>query len=292
MSKKTLYQFEIDLEKKWRRTSWLIPTITIVTALVLLFAIWICLNYLNQGYWWTIFLAGLLAHSFFIVALHDGAHMAITRTNADRWIMNIASGLLLLPFFGEAFRNSHLIHHGNSNSEYDPLWHTDKKLLFEKYRLFYVLCELVPLIFHAYLSLRSRKKRKKALKKVKGPGVNYWYMLLAIVITAALIFFVRPNVWFVIGMILMLNFFAKLRHWCEHLGTNKTGSNNTFWYPLGMGIGNHDTHHFAAFISWPVLAVGLIKRKKNSNPFYALWGVLFRKDFIHYTEEGNLIGKK
>lgn len=292
MSKKALYQYELDLEKKWRKTKWLIPTISILTAVALVFCIWGCLYFFEQGYWWTVFFAGLFAHSFFIIALHDAAHRAITRTKADRWIMNIASGILMLPFFGETFRNSHLIHHGNSNSEYDPLWHDDKKQLFEKYRMFYVVCELIPLVFHGYLTIRSRNKRKTAAKKIKGPGINYWFMLMATGVSVIVVLLLQPSIWFVIGMILMLNFFAKLRHWCEHLGTDPSGANNTFWYPLGFGIGNHDTHHYAAFISWPVLAVGLLKRKKNSNPFYALWGVLFRKDFIHYTEEGNLIGKK
>ena len=117
-------------------------------------------------------------------------------------------------------------------------------------------------------------------------------MLLSALVSAAVIVFIMPSIWFVLGMIFMLNFYAKLRHWCEHLGTDSSGSNNTFWYPFGMGIGNHDTHHYAAYISWPVLAMGLIKRKKNSNPFYAFWGVLFKKNFIHYTEEGNMINKK
>lgn len=292
MSVKELYQFEIDLEKRWRKRKWLIPFISILTAIALLFGIWVTLYYFEKGNWWTVIFAGLLAHSFFIVALHDASHKSITRSKADRWIMNIAAGFLLLPFFGEAFRNSHLIHHGNSNSEFDPLWHEDKQYLFEKHRFFYVICEFLPLIFSAYLAFQSSKKRKKAVTKIKGPGINYWYILLATGISVAIIIWIKPNVWFVVGMIFILNFFAKLRHWCEHLGTDPDGSNNTFWYPLGMGIGNHDTHHFAPHISWPVLTIGLIKRSKNSNPFYAFFGVLFNNNFIHYTEEGNRINKE
>ena len=291
MTKKEIYQYEIELEKKWRKTKWLIPAISIVTSMGFLFAIWTCLHYYEKGHWWTVFIAGLFAHSFFIVALHDASHKSITRHQADRWIMNIAAGFLLLPFFGEAFRNSHLIHHSNSNSEYDPLWHEDKQYLFKKSRLFYVLCELIPLVFTTYLTLRSRNKRESASKKIKGPGINYWFVLMASGVSLFIIFYLKPSLWFCIGMIFMLNFFAKLRHWSEHLGTDSSGTNNTFWYPLGMGVGNHDTHHYAAFISWPVLAIGLLKRKKNSNPFYAFYGVLFKKDFIHYTEEGNLIDK-
>jgi len=292
MSVKTPYKYEIDLEKKWREINWLIPLISLFTSTVLLFSLWVCLHFFERGYWWTVFIAGLVAHSFFIIALHDASHKSITRTKADRWVMNIASGFLLLPFFGEAFRNSHLIHHGHSNSEFDPLWHKDKQHLFEKYRFFYVICELVPLVFMTYLNFRSRSKRKKAAKKIKGPGINLWFILLATIVSAAVIYYLRPNIWFVLGMIFMLNFFSKLRHWCEHLGTDLSGSNNTFWYPLGFGIGNHDTHHYASYISWPVLSIGLLKRKKNSNPLYALWGVLFKKNFIHYTEEGTTLNRK
>jgi hypothetical protein len=129
---------------------------------------------------------------------------------------------------GEAFRNSHLIHHGNSNSEYDPLWHEDKQFLFKKYRLFYILFEILPLIFSDYLAFLSSKKRKKAVIKVKGPGINYCYILMVPQISVTLIIRIKPNVWFVVGMIFFLNFFAKLRHWCEHLGTDTEGSNNTF----------------------------------------------------------------
>lgn len=270
----------------------MIPAIGITTSILLVFSVWGCLYFFEQGYWWTVFIAGMLSHSLFITAMHDGAHNSITRTAADRWIMNIAAGLMMLPFFAEAFRNSHLIHHGHSNSEHDPLWHANKNYLYSKLRWFYVLCEMVPLLFHAYLLLRSSKIRKvKKSEKIVGPGINYWFMLLAFAVSAIVIIFIQPAVWFVVGMILVMNVFGTVRHWCEHLGTDPKGSNNTFWFPGGFGVGNHDTHHFAAHISWPVLLVGLLKRKKNSNPIRAIFGVLFRKKFIHYTLEGNRIGK-
>ncbi len=292
MSIKEQYRYELDLEKKWRKTKWLIPAIGIITSLILVFAIWLCLYFFEQGYWWTIFIAGMFTHALFIVAMHDTAHNSMTRTKADRWIMNIAGGLFLLPFFAEAFRSQHLIHHGHSNSENDPLWHENKDYLYTKMRWFYVLCEMIPLLFHGYLLLLSKNKRKKSTKKIKGPGINYWYMLLSFVVSALVIIFIQPSIWFVLGMIFTLNIFATVRHWCEHLGEDTEGSNNTFWFPLGMGVGNHDTHHFAAYISWPVLLLGLWKRQKTSNPLKATYGVLFKKDFVHYKEEGNMIGKK
>jgi len=289
---KDLYKFELDLEKKWRKTKWLIPSIGIVVSLVLVFLIWLCNYFFNEGYWWTFAIAAVLGHSLFIVALHDGAHNSITKTWVDRWIMNVAAGILLLPFFGEAFRQSHLIHHGHSNSEDDPLWHSNKKYLYESMRWFYILCEMIPLLFHGYLLLRSSNERKKSKEKeVIGPGINYWFILMATAISTAIILLVIPSIWFVLGMIFGMNILGTIRHWCEHLGTDPKGSNNTFWFPLGMGIGNHDTHHYAAYVSWPVLYVGLLKRKRNSNPFRAIYGVLFNKNFIHYTEEGNRIGK-
>jgi fatty acid desaturase len=289
VSVKEIYQYELDLEKDLRKTKWLIPTAGIFVSLVLISSVWLCSYLFNSGHWWVVFPAGLLAHSFFIIAVHDASHESITRSKADRWILNIASGLLLLPFFGEAFRNSHHIHHGNSNSENDPLWHNDKDFLFRNYRLLYVLCEFVPILFHAYLLFRSRKRRKE--RNIKVLKVNYWLILFAACISTGMIYFFHPSGWFFLGLILSLNFFSKIRHWCEHVGTDTKGSNNTFWYPMGLGIGNHDTHHYAPYISWLTLAFGLRRRKKNSNPFYALFGVLFRKDFIHYSEEGNIMGK-
>ena len=289
MASRDTYKFELELEKRLRKRKWIIPNIGILTSIILISLVWMSLYLFNEGHWWVIFPAGLLAHSFFVVALHDAAHKTITRTKADRWILNIASGLLLLPFFGEAFRNSHLIHHAHSNSENDPLWHENKQHLFNKSRLLYVLCELVPLLFHAYLMLISKKRRKD--RKIKGPGINFWFVLFATAVSVLMVLVFKPSIWFVLGLILSLNVFSKLRHWCEHIGTVTNGSNNTFWYPLGLGIGNHDTHHYAPFVSWIVLSIGLLKRKKNSNPLYAFYGVLFRKEFKHYSEEGELIGK-
>jgi fatty acid desaturase len=289
MSVRNNYKFELELEKRLRKKKWLIPTFGILMSIVLITLVWMSLFLFNKGYWWVIFPAGLLAHSFFVIALHDAAHKAITRTKADRWILNSASGLLILPFFGEVFRNSHLIHHAHSNSENDPLWHENKEFLFKKNRLFYVLCELVPLLFHGFLFLRSRKLQKQ--RKIKGPGINLWFVLFATSISVALILVLKPSIWFVLGMIVSLNIFGKLRHWCEHIGTDVNGSNNTFWFPLGLGVGNHDTHHYAPFVSWLALSIGLVKRKKNSNPIYAVYGVLFRKEFRHYSEEGNMVGK-
>src|SRR6185295_14504714 len=126
MNTESNFHFELNLEDSLRKLPWLIPFISLGTGALLFTGIIICLNYFNKGIYWTIIPAGLLAHAFFIVIVHDGAHKSITRTKADRLIMNLGSAMMLLPFYGEPFRKFHLIHHGNTNTEVDPLWPPSK----------------------------------------------------------------------------------------------------------------------------------------------------------------------
>jgi hypothetical protein len=52
---------------------------------------------------------------------------------------------------------------------------------------------------------------------------------------------------------------------------------------MGMGIGNHDVHHNIPHLSWFTLWLGLWKRPKTTSVFKAIYGVLFDKQFEHYT---------
>lgn len=278
------YTFELDLEKKLRKTKWLLPLITLVTASILYLLAVVCLHFFNQNQYWTIIPAAFLAHGFFIIIMHDGSHKSITRTKADRYIMNLGASMMLLPFYGELFRKYHLIHHGNTNSMVDPLWPAMKKDLYTNKRWFYVLCESVPILFSLY-SIFISKKENTNKKKVKGPKVELKYIIAGTVISLTLIFLFKPNFWFLISTFLLLNFIGKVRHWCEHMGYDNSVESNTFWFPLGMGIGNHDTHHNSPHVSWFTLMVGLLHRKKNSSFHKALFGVLFNKKFHHYSQQ-------
>jgi fatty acid desaturase len=277
------FQYELNLEKRLRQWAWLIPFISISTGFLLLIGIFACMELFRQGHYWIVFVSGLFAHAFFIVIVHDGAHKSITKTKLDRFLMNLGGACMLLPFYGEPFRKYHLLHHGNTNTELDPLWPEMKKSLYGNKRWFYILCECIPLLFTFYLVFKSDKKNKK--KTVHGPKVNKIYIALSVLITAGIIYFIQPSLWFFLGSIFTLNLFSTLRHWCEHLGKDKNLSSNTFWFPLGMGIGNHDAHHDSPHVSWIVLMLGLLKRKKTTSPIKTLWGVLFDSSFVHYQHE-------
>lgn len=273
------------VEQRLRKLPFVIPVITIVTAALLYWGIIACYQGYLAGNKWTVILAGLLAHAFFIVLVHDGAHKAITRSKFDRFLMNFGAGLMLLPFYAEPFRKYHLIHHSNTNNELDPLWPSHKKDLYENHRFFYIFCELIPLLFNIYLLVLSDKQKKSGVTKtVKGPELSIVNMVLATMISVTIILFFKPSPAFFVLSLLSLNFFSAWRHWCEHLGYRNDLSSNSFWFPLGMGIGNHDVHHHLPHVSWFSLMAGLPYRPKSTNILKTIHGVFFRRDFIHYHE--------
>jgi fatty acid desaturase len=275
-------RYEISLERKMRQLSFLIPFITIATGLALFIGILFCAYYFEQGHFWTFLPAGLIGHAFFIVIVHDGAHKSITRSKLDRYIMNLGCAVMLLPFYGEGFRKYHLIHHANTNSNIDPLWPSKKKKLYENYRWLYILCELVPLLYTGFLVFTQKKQTSEVTQRTKSPRINYYHIIWGSVLSISLILWLQPPVYFLIATLLTLNIFSTLRHWCEHLGYDRTKTSNTFWFPLGMGIGNHDTHHEHPHVSWVVLFIGLFKRKKDTRLLRTVFGVFFKKSFHHY----------
>lgn len=199
--------------------------------------------------------------------------------------MNLGSAFMLLPFYGEPFRKYHLIHHGNTNSAFDPLWPSLKQGLYANKRWFYILCEMVPLLFTFYLVARKENEVKSMQGKPAGPPVEIKNIIAAFIISGLIIYQFQPSLCFCLGTLFTLNVFSTLRHWCEHLGSDAKKASNTFWFPLGMGIGNHDTHHHDPNISWFVLMTGLLFRRKDTGPLQTIYGVLFRKSFIHYVRE-------
>lgn len=240
------------------------------------------MRWFSEGHYWVVLFSGMLAHAFFIVLVHDGAHKSITRTKADRFIMNFGAGLMLMPFYAEPFRKFHLIHHSNTNTDVDPLWPDTKKKLYDNHRFFYVLCTLIPLLFTLYLLITQQRKVAKMDKKVMSPKMNFYYMAGAFAVSAVVIYFAQPSLVYVLCTLLVLNAFSVLRHWCEHLGYNNEHESNTFWFPMGMGIGNHDVHHHVPHLSWFTLWLGLFSRPKTTSVPKAIYGVFFDPNFEHY----------
>jgi fatty acid desaturase len=279
------HEYEIQIERKLRKISWFIPLITLIAAFCLYFAQGQLMNLFSAGHYWVVLFSGMIGHAFFIVVVHDGAHKSITRTKYDRIIMNIGSGLMLLPFYAEPFRKFHLVHHANTNTEVDPLWPDVKKHLYTNHRYFYLMCTLIPLLFTLYLIISQQGNLAKKKKQVKSPPINYINIVWASAISIGIIFLVKPNFLFLIFSLLMMNVFSVLRHWCEHLGYNNEHESNTFWFPLGMGIGNHDVHHKAPHLSWLTLWIGLFKKPKTTSVYRAIRGVLFDPQFKHFVAD-------
>lgn len=281
------FEREIRLEKKLRQYAFLIPLVTLVTAGLLLSGIYFCILLFQKAQYWSILPAALFIHSFFVVVVHDAAHNSITGTWFDRVILNAGAALMLLPFYGEAFRKFHLIHHARTNHENDPLWSPLKQHLFQKNRFVYLLFEIIPLLSTIYSVSKFSKtqKDKSRMHRIKSVEINYWYMVLATGASVLLFLWLTPPLFFLAGTLFLLNLLSTLRHWSEHLGEYKNKESNTFWFPLGMGIGNHETHHHHAYLSWFTLMIGLFYRKKDTNPLKVIRGVLIDKKYEHYRAE-------
>lgn len=272
---------EAKIEIRLRKLKGLIPLASVCTGAALFFCILQCMNAFSRGHYWTIIPAAFLAHAFFIVIVHDGAHKSITRTKADRLLMNLGASLMLLPFYAEPFRKYHLVHHVTANTEHDPLWSDVKKDMYENRRPLYLLCQLIPILFTAYVLMHPNKNAKQEKKK-NQPSVNTFYLVLSILISIAIIYFFQPPLFFVLGTLFILNFLSAVRHWCEHMGLEDGRESNTFWFPLGMGIGNHDVHHDHPNYSWLTLSLGLLYRKKDTNPFLTIKNILTKRSFRHF----------
>ncbi len=275
------FEIEIKTEKRLRKNKWTIPFCTLITATALYLLVICCAYFFITGFWWTVIPAGILVHSFFIVTVHDASHKAITGSKWDSLIMNFAAGMMLLPFYAEPFRKYHLVHHSNTNTEIDPLWPELQKKLFHRNRLLYVLCEIVPLAFTLVLILSGEKKRT-GKPSVHSPAIRWKYMFFAFVISACVLWVAAPPVWFFAGTLLTVNIVKLLRHWCEHMGDMNGKESNTYWFPLGMGIGNHEAHHRHPHFSWLTMAICLRSHLKDTNPFKAMSSLFFNKKFHHY----------
>lgn len=278
--------YEEVLESRFRRSSWRIPSLTGISAS----CIYIFLIYFHKifafGGIWILPISGLFLHSWMILLVHEGTHRNITRSKFDRWIINFASAFVFLPFYGEPFRLSHLKHHARTNLHDDPLWPRWKLELFRKNRIFYVLLEFLPLV-SSFFTLFRKSDSPVAVtgneRKSLFFGETFFFLLLSFLVSGLLFFWLRPDVWFVFGTFFFANFWGCFRHWSEHTGFSGERESNTFYFPLGFGIGNHDVHHENPNLSWLSLSLGLRKRKMNISIFESFAGICFSKEYIHYA---------
>jgi len=274
---------EINIEKRLRKFKFLIPIATFFTASLLIWGIYVLMNLFKDGSYWACIPAGFLVHSYLIICLHDGIHKSITRTRFDRLFANISAALLFLPF-GEPYRKYHLIHHRNTNLENDPISPPVLRKLYLKNRYFYILCECIPLLYTFYLVMSYQKSENKRAPS-KEISMNFGYLFLSIAISIGWFILLKPSILFMISTLLVFNVVSVLRNWCEHMGTNPDKTSNTYWFPLGFGIGHHDLHHHKPYLSWLTLTIGLFTHKKDTNPLKALFEILFVKSFSFYTKK-------
>lgn len=273
---------EIGIEKKLRKFRLVIPLTTLITASLLLWGIYTLMKLFEQGHYWTSIPAGVLAQSFLIICLHDGTHKSITKTWLDRLIANLSAALLFMPF-GELYRKYHLIHHRNTNLKDDPISPPSLRKLFVKNRYYYILCECLPLLYTFYLVM-SYQKSENGNTKPEGINISLFYLACSIVVSVLWFVLVDPSVVFIFLTMIVFNLVTVVRNWCEHMGTETNKKSNTYWFPLGFGIGHHDLHHQKPYLSWLTLTLGLPYHKKDTNPIRAVNGILFDKTFSFYSK--------
>lgn len=272
---------ERKLEQFFRSNKWLLLLVTIIVSGLLYLGIYWSMLLFNQGNYWAILISGLLGHSFFVILMHDGAHQSLTRTKWDHVIMNVSAGLIILPVYTELFKKYHLLHHAHTNTEKDPLWNGFKERLFNERRMLYAILQCIPFAFNFYVVLQSKKETTK-VKSNAAP--NIYLILLSLVVAGCIIYFAQPNIWFVLGSFLVMTTLGAIRYWGEHMGTSKNKESNTHWFPLGMGIGNHEVHHHRPDYSWLTLTIGLLYRKMDTNPLKSIKGIFFDRNFRHYKK--------
>lgn len=273
------YLLEKQWEAKLRKKPWLIPFITLLTVSSLYAGWLLCLRTFEQGHWWVLFLSPFLTHAQLIIMVHDASHRAITQSSWDDWIMNIGGALFFVPFYGELFRYYHLLHHSYTNADLDPLWPEQKAKLFRWNRQVFVLTELIPIASTLIALFMGKAKRQK--EKLKGYKINYLRIAISILFSIALGFILKPAFWFVLLNLLGASFLAKIRNWCEHTGTEDKES-NTYWFPLGMGVGNHAAHHAQPQISWLSLMISLWNKPRDTHPLKTLSRMFWDAKWRHY----------
>src|SRR5436190_11376729 len=270
---------EKTIERYLRRHPWLLYFATICMSGLLYYGIYICLLAYRGGAYSAILPGGLLAHSFFVITMHDGAHRSITKTLFDYFIMNFCSGLIILPLYTELFKKYHLLRHAHTNTGHDPLWSEMKNTMFKKRRVLYAILQCLPFAFNLAVILGYKEEKTADAKRVK---ISIPYVVLSFVVAAVVIALSGPPLWFVLGTFAVMTTLGALRYWGEHMGVHDDKESNTHWFPLGMGIGNHEVHHKNPGYSWLTLTIGLLFRKMDTHPVKSVYGMFWDSRYKHY----------
>lgn len=272
---------EKNIESFLRKNTWLLYLTTLIVAGSLYYGIYLSMLLFHEGHYWSLLISGLLAHSFFVIMMHDGAHKAITRTKFDYTLMNISSGLIVLPLYTELFKKYHLLHHAHTNTDNDPLWAPSKEKMFKENRGLYAFLQCLPFVFNLYVLLSPNKNKDKPKPQSTKP--DFIQILISFAVATTIVILFKPEFLFVIGTFTVMTTLGAFRYWGEHMGVDTDKESNTHWFPLGMGIGNHDVHHKYPGYSWLTLTIGLLFRKMDTNPFKSAYRLFFNKDFHHYN---------
>ena len=271
-------QKEAKIESFLRNHKWILFSVTFIVSSLLYFGIYYSMTLYNEGEYWSLLLSGLLAHSFFVITMHDGAHQSITETKLDALFMTLCSGLIILPGYTELFKKYHLTHHAETNTPLDPLWSPAKEKLFNEHRKIYALLQCLPFVFNIYV-LFQKKTDKIEAKSYQPKWGNF---IFSLIVASIIIFLFKPPFLFILGTFTVMTSLGAFRYWGEHMGIEKEKESNTHWFPLGMGIGNHDVHHHFPNYSWLTLTIGLLYRKIDTNPIKSFWRLLTNSNFHHY----------
>ncbi|MBM9499168.1 fatty acid desaturase [Leptospira sp. 201903071] len=279
--------WERNFEKKIRKHRGFVLVLSLLAASGLFAGILGFYFLFQSGFYFVLPFSGLFLHAWMILLVHEGAHRNLTRSYLDRWILNLASALVFLPFYGEPFRKIHLYHHAHTNAADDPLWPEWKRNLFQKRRKLYVFVELIPLFSNVAAILFTKRdtadlKKVSSSVKLHSKVRSILFLCFSFSISILLYIELKPNLWFVFGSFLFANVWGSLRHWCEHTGSRSDLESNTFSFPLGMGIGNHETHHADPSLSWISLSFGLRRRIKTTGIRNCLRGIWSNPEYIHY----------
>lgn len=273
---------ENKIERYLRKYPFVLYSVTFITAAVLYLGIYYFMLLFKEGHYWALLGSGLLAHSFFVITMHDGAHQSITRTKFDHVIMNFCAGAIVLPLYTELFKKYHLLHHANTNTENDPLWTEQKKRIFNKNKVFYAFLQCLPFVFNLYVLMQTKEPKKAKVNSAIKPDILQ--VLLSFIVATTVVVIFKPGIWFVLGTFTVMTTLGAVRYWGEHMGVIENKQSNTHWFPLGMGIGNHDVHHHCPGYSWLTLTIGLLFRKKDTHPLKSTYRLLFNKNFRHYKD--------
>ncbi len=214
--------------------------------------------------------AGFLFHGLFILVVHEATHGNLLGGTRDRFVGNVALGLLLMPYLAESYQHTHHVHHRLVNQHDDNNWTRHRDALFRRSRFLYVLYELLPMLnnIDRLGGKPVRRRRRQVLAS--------WAAAAFVVVACG----PHPGWW--LAVLVATNTVNAHRLWIEHYGVFQGQVANTYAAPLSFGIGHHALHHLRPHIPAPVLMVGLWFRRKDASLWTALPRVLFDRRWLHF----------